>query len=264
MYQHYTPFWQRGIAMDIVDELRMTEPGALDGYKLVVAPMMYMVKPGVAEALSAFVEAGGTFVATYYTGLVNETDLCFLTGFPGPLRELLGVWVEEHDSLAPHHEQHVLAEPDNPLGLTGQYDVRQIAESVHCEGATLMARFTKQFYAMGPAVTMNAVGKGQAWYVASRNDERFMNDFTLGLIRQLKLLPTLGEPGEPIEMPRGVTAQRRGAGDREYVFLLNFNDTKQAVSLGDATYTNVLSGAPETGEIKLGIYGVEILKRDLV
>ena len=33
----------------------------------------------------AFVKAGGTFVATYWSGVVDENDLCFLGGFPGPL-----------------------------------------------------------------------------------------------------------------------------------------------------------------------------------
>nr|AIA90722.1 CAZy families GH42 protein [uncultured Cronobacter sp.] len=29
--------------------------------------------------------------------MVNESDLCHLGGFPGPLRKLLGIWAEEID-----------------------------------------------------------------------------------------------------------------------------------------------------------------------
>ena len=52
-------------------------------YKLVIAPMLYMVKPGVAERINDFVRNGGNFVTTYFSGIVNENDLCFLGGFPG-------------------------------------------------------------------------------------------------------------------------------------------------------------------------------------
>ena len=40
-------------------------------YKLIVMPMLYMVRPGVAERLEAFVKAGGTVVTTYLTGMVD-------------------------------------------------------------------------------------------------------------------------------------------------------------------------------------------------
>ncbi|CAH0305099.1 Beta-galactosidase BglY [Rahnella aquatilis] len=50
----------------------------LTGYDLVIAPMLYMVRAGVGERITAFVQAGGRFVATYWSGIVNESDLCFL------------------------------------------------------------------------------------------------------------------------------------------------------------------------------------------
>ena len=62
--------------------------------------MLYMLRPGVDERIAAFVEAGGTFVATYWTGIVDENDLVFLGGWPGgKLREVLGIWDEEIDAL---------------------------------------------------------------------------------------------------------------------------------------------------------------------
>ena len=82
--------------IDIVDEEK-----PLQGYSLVSAPMLYMVKPGLAERLRAFVEKGGTLVLTYFSGYVDENDLCFLDGMPGPLRPLAGVWAEEIDALYP-------------------------------------------------------------------------------------------------------------------------------------------------------------------
>ena len=62
---------------------------------------MYMVKPGMATRIERFVEDGGTFVTTFFSGIVNENDLVTLGGYPGELRKVLGIWAEEIDALLP-------------------------------------------------------------------------------------------------------------------------------------------------------------------
>ena len=62
---------------------------------MIVAPVLYMVKEGMDPALEAFVENGGTLVTTYMSGIVGQSDNVYLGGYPGPLRRLTGVWVEE-------------------------------------------------------------------------------------------------------------------------------------------------------------------------
>lgn len=57
----------------------------LDGYKIVVAPMLYMFRAGFEEKVRKFVENGGTFIMTYWSGVVDENDLCVLGGTPGGL-----------------------------------------------------------------------------------------------------------------------------------------------------------------------------------
>ena len=47
-----------------MDFLNPTGDTDYSGYSLVVAPMLYMTKPGVAERLTEYVKAGGTLVAT--------------------------------------------------------------------------------------------------------------------------------------------------------------------------------------------------------
>lgn len=51
---------------------------SLDSYKLVVAPMLYMFRSGIETKLRTFVENGGILIMTYWSGIVNETDLCYL------------------------------------------------------------------------------------------------------------------------------------------------------------------------------------------
>ncbi|MDR0908581.1 MAG: beta-galactosidase, partial [Spirochaetaceae bacterium] len=63
--EHYQAFWAQAVPVDIIDSTC-----SLDGYRLVVAPMLYMLRGDFAERIAAFVRAGGTFVATYISGYV--------------------------------------------------------------------------------------------------------------------------------------------------------------------------------------------------
>jgi len=71
-YRHYYPFWSRGVPVDVINE-----DADFSRYRLLIAPMLYMIRPGVAERISQFVADGGTFVATYWSGIVDENDRSF-------------------------------------------------------------------------------------------------------------------------------------------------------------------------------------------
>ncbi|NQT51097.1 beta-galactosidase trimerization domain-containing protein, partial [bacterium] len=247
--RHYRAFWKRGVPVDVID---MDQP--LDGYKLVVAPMLYMVRPGVAERLEAFVEAGGTLVATYWSGIVDQDDLCHLGGFPGPLRKLLGIWDEETDALYPGDANHIVPKDGNALGLCHEYQARELCALVHAESAHVLARYKSDFYAKRPALTVNEFGSGEAYYVASRNDDAFLDDFYTALATRLRLQRAL-----IAALPEGVSAVLRTDGNRHFVFLMNFNPRPATIDLGPASYTDLLTGRTLTGETVLHTYGVMVL-----
>jgi beta-galactosidase len=92
--EHYRPFWEQGIAVDIIDadgDLSAVRAGHR-------ADAVYGARR-LCRAGRGVCRCGGHLVTTYWTGVVNETDLCHLGGFPGPLRKLLGIWAEEIDCL---------------------------------------------------------------------------------------------------------------------------------------------------------------------
>jgi beta-galactosidase len=250
--EQHRPLWNLGVATDVIDSVGYD----FGKYDLLVAPMLYMLRPGVAERVEAFVANGGTLVTTYLTGLVDETDLCFLSGFPGPLRKVCGVWAEETDALYDDESAVVVASDGNALGLTGTYAARQLCDLIHAEGAEVLATYGSQFYAGRPAVTVNRFGKGKAYYVASRNDDRFHRDFYSALVRELKLPRALGSA-----LPPGVTAQVRSDGLRDYVFVFSFSRAAHDVSLGDTVYTDAISGEPVAATLPLPAYGVRVLSR---
>jgi beta-galactosidase len=248
---HYRPFWRRGIPVDIID---MEQD--LSGYKLVVAPMLYMLRPGVTERIEAFVQAGGTLVTTYWSGIVDENDLCFQGGFPGPLRQVIGIWAEEIDALYEEDTNGVLPVPGNALGLGGEYAARELCELVHAESAQVLARYTADFYAGRPALTVNRFGEGKAYHIASRNDDRFLDDLYGALAHDLSLVRSLDA-----NLPAGISAQLRTTGEHAYVFVMNFNPAPARVDLGDSGYTDLLTGDHVTGEVELDAYGVMVLAR---
>ena len=248
---HYHAFWKQGVPVDIVD---MEQD--LSRYKLVVAPMLYMVRPGVAERIEAFVRQGGTFVATYWSGIVNETDLVFSTGFPGPLRKVMGIWAEEIDALWEDDRNAILLEAGNALGLSGAYEAREYCDLVHAESATVLATYKQDFYAGRPALTVNSLGQGQAYTISSRNEQRFLDDFYGALVEKLGLLRSL-----QTELPHGVSAQLRSNGDQAYVFLMNWQNVPATVDLGDELWLDLLSGSQVEGAVDLDRYGVMVLCR---
>lgn len=248
--EHYRPFWEQGIAVDIIDA-----DGDLSQYALVIAPMLYMVREGFAERAEAFVAAGGHLVTTYWSGVVNETDLCHLGGFPGPLRKLVGIWAEEIDCLDDGERNLVQGLAGNAAGLQGPYQVRHLCELIHAESAQVLATYRDDFYAGRPAVTVNRFGKGKAWHVASRNDLPFQRDFFAAIINELSLPRAIDG-----DFPPGVVATARTDGETTWVFVQNFTAQQQLITLPQG-YTDCMTDAAATGDTVLLAWDCRVLRR---
>ncbi len=222
----YAPLWKAGYGVDVVASTVDFLP-----YQLIVAPMLYMLRPGVAERLTQWVRAGGTLVTTYWSGLADENDLCFLGGFPGPLREVLGLWIEETDTLHAHQRNTIRVESQveaPELNFAGEFEAREYCDLIHPETARVLASYTRDFYAGRAALTVNDFGAGQAYYIASRNESRFQNEFLGALAQKLGLKPALNA-----ELPVGVVAQKRIGETHQYVWILNFSGQTQTWNLQD-------------------------------
>lgn len=249
--EHYRQFWGKGISVDVINmEYDFSE------YKLIIAPMLYMVKPGVTERMEKFVSEGGTLVATYWSGIVDENDLCFLGGFPGPLRKLLGIWSEEIDTLYDEDSNGIVLQKGNEVGLEGEYVSGFICDLIHSETAEILATYKSDFYEGRPALTVNKFGQGKAYYIASRNEDRFLRDFYILLAKGAGIKKVIDS-----DLPTGVMIQNRIGKNFEYLFVLNFTKDKKTVNLGNEEFINMQDGKKVTSEITLNMYDVTLLKR---
>lgn len=253
--KHYESFWKKGVPVDII-----SMDSDFSRYKLLIAPMLYMIKPGVAERIAEFVREGGTFVTTYTSGMVDENDLCFLTGFPGPLREVTGVWAEETDALYDGDVNYAVPVPGNSLNLSGEYKVKQLCDVIHAETAKVLAVYKDDYYKDMPALTVNEYGKGKAYYIAFRNNGGFETDFYGSLMDELKLKKSLNAG-----LPAGVTAQLRTDGSKDFVFVMNFTPEEHTVALNEPSpVKELLSGESVDGVLTLQPFGVKIIEKDRV
>ena len=239
---YYTALYDNNISVDII-----SAQDPLDDYKVVIAPVMYMTKPGADEKIRKFVSEGGTFVTTFLSGLVDEHDLVITGGYPGKLRDILGIWVEETDALPSYMK--------NSFSWNGKsYDCGLICDIMHMENAQALACYDKDFYEGTPVLSKNEFGKGHAYYVATRAGQDFYADF---------LKKVLEEQGvEPVFKPcKGVEITLRRKEETNFLFFLNHNP-QETVLIAEKPGTDLLTGKEYRpgDEIVLQTKGVVLFK----
>ena len=218
---YYNALHSRNILADIVPV-----DGDLTRYKVLVAPMLYMVKPGVDERLREFVRNGGSLIVGYFSGYVNESDIVTLGGYPGKLRDILGIWVEEIDALREDEANHFTWDGE-------RYPATVLCDLLHSEGAEVLSTYEEDFYAGMPVLTCNNFGKGKAYYVATRSNDAFYGKLMEQICRDQNVRPVM-------QTPAGVEATCRKGQKGTFIFLLNHNP--QAVTLiAEGNYRDILS-----------------------
>lgn len=248
--KYYQAFYDLNIPVDIIKP-----DSALSGYKLVLAPVLYMTKQGFTSSVEAFVREGGAFVTTFFSGIVDENDRVIPGGYPGELRKLLGIWVEEIDALEPDMRNSFFVSSETGY-LKGSYACSMLCDLLVAEGAKVLAAYEKDFYAGMPALTVNAFGKGKAYYIATDPEQRFLDDFMKTLCDDLCIQPA-------IEAGPGVEITQRFKEDREFTFILNHLQDKMCIDLKGLNYTELITGKPVCGRIELEAKGAAILERSL-
>ena len=134
-----------------------------EGYAIIVAPALHVLPETLAERLRAFVRDGGHLLLTYNSGIVDEHDHAWLGGYPGPLRELLGIRVQE---IVPLLEAHPIGLSDGAQASVWTEHVEVIDPSVE-----VVATYADGELAGRPAITALATGTGSASYVSADLDE---------------------------------------------------------------------------------------------
>lgn len=228
--KHYQVFWENGIEADFI-----SMDDSLEDYALVCAPINYLYKKGYADKVRQYVKNGGLYITTYCSGIVDDTDLCFIGQHP--LEDVLGVSPEETDAPGEGFENSFVYE-GTTYATGGVCDVCRLLSVTK-----VLSSYQEDYYAGYPAVTENAYGKGFGYYLAAETGLDFLRAFYKNIFEKAGIINPLG-----VSLPYGVTVTKR-EGRQTVVFVMNFlSEPVELTGCGvwrdvetDTVYRDVLS-----------------------
>ena len=225
-----------------------------DDYEMVVLPSVYLLSEETTRRVRDYVVGGGRLVVTYYTGISDEKDHVWLGGYPGSIRDVVGVRVEEFMPMGDDFP----GVPDR-LGLSNgavAHDIADVIGSVDGSATVLETFRDDPWTGMdgAPAIVANTFGEGRSVYVGARLGRD-------GIAKSLpEILESLGmtETGE--NDSRVLRVEREGSDGSRFVF--SFNRTHEAVQIPLEGKIVVSSFAEVSGEnVSIKPNGVIVTKK---
>lgn len=231
----YRGFRKKGLNVDLIDM-----DCNLSGYEILAIPMGYMFKEGFAEKVRAFVEKGGTLITTYWSGIADDTDRCYLGGTPHGLMEVLGIRSEEIDGLYDWEENQMVPVKDNELGLSKTYTCKYLCDLVKVKTARTLMTYGSDFYEGYPCLTVNEYGEGKAWYVACDGEKEFYEDFIGRALDDSHIAGAVKE-----EIPEGLEITTRETDSIRYYIYQNFGESPVMPPLPDGEIQCIFGSSSE-------------------
>ena len=193
---------------------------------------------------------------TYWSGIVDDTDLCFLGGTPHGLMDVMGLRSEEIDALFDGETNIAAPSQKNPMGFTRTYRCENYSDLVRTGSAETLLVYENHFYADRPALTVNTFEKGKAYYICADMEQDFYDDFYGKLVKGCKVEPVLSG----WEQQSGLLAASRESEEAVYIFLQNFSRDSVPMPSLDADM-EVLYGERSQKNGSIDAYGTVVLKK---
>lgn len=237
--------WFRALADQGVTADVVPVRGAWDGYEMVVLPSVYLLSEETTRRVRDYVVGGGRLVVTYYTGISDEKDHVWLGGYPGSIRDVVGVRVEESMPMG----NDFTGVPDH-LDLSNgavAHDIADVIGSVDGT-ATVLATFKDDpWTGMDgvPAIVANTFGEGRSVYVGARLGREGLALSLPEILESLGMAEAGGNDGRVLHV------EREGADGSRFVF--SFNRTHETVRVpveGEVVVSSFADVDGETASIK--------------
>ncbi len=238
--KYHKAFYDQQIPMDFVPE-----DGDFEKYKLLIAPLQYLMNEELENRYIKYVENGGHLVLTMRTGVKNDTNICMTDReLPGRLADIAGVEVLDYDCL---RDTEVDIEMAGSL-YHGLYwsDLMKPKENVN-----VLAVYSSEFYAGEPCITENRYGSGTCYYVGTEPDEGLMKAVTEILITRTGI-KTLGTADQGVELAARENQKKK------WIFALNHTSEEKSYSV-EKEYRLIYGDNP--GHLKG--YEVHIMESDV-
>jgi beta-galactosidase len=248
--RYYYPLYRAGVNVDIV------RPGAnLSKYKLVLAPHLHVLPDALANQLVEYVRSGGVLLADCRTGVKDETNLAHARTLPGLLASVLGIKIDEYESLRLGIQDH--EETRYPLRVESQPDTEytaiRYADWIVPQGAEVIARYGVPYLKDYAAITRNRFDRGVGWYVGTIVEGDALYDELIARVLQDAGIRPLVHP------PVGVEVSVRGNDDRRLLFVINQTEQQQFVNVPPGK-TELLSGTATSSKLSLEPFDVAVIE----
>ena len=237
--------WFRALADQGVTADVVPVRGAWDDYEMVVLPSVYLLSEETTRRVRDYVVGGGRLVVTYYTGISDEKDHVWLGGYPGSIRDVVGVRVEEFMPMG----DDFTGVPDRLELSNGAvaHDIADVIGSVDGT-ATVLATFKDDpWTGMDgvPAIVANTFGEGRSVYVGARLGREGLALSLPEILESLGMAEAGGNDGRVLHV------EREGADGSRFVF--SFNRTHETVRVpveGEVVVSSFADVDGETASIK--------------
>jgi len=237
--------WFRALADHGVTADVVPVRGAWDDYEMVVLPSVYLLSEETTRRVRDYVVGGGRLVVTYYTGISDEKDHVWLGGYPGSIRDVVGVRVEEFMPMG----DDFTGVPDRLELSNGAvaHDIADVIGSVDGTATVLETFKDDPWTGMdgAPAIVAHTFGEGRSVYVGARLGR---DGIALSLP---EILDSLGMAEAGGNDGRVLHVEREGADGSRFVF--SFNRTHETVRVpveGEVVVSSFADVDGETASIK--------------
>lgn len=237
---YYDRLWRDGVTTDFAHPEQ-----DLSGYRLVVAPASYLLTAAAAANLRRYVAGGGTLLVSYFSGIVDEHDAVHPGGFGSPLREVLGLTVEEFLPL--REGEAVRLGTADLVGDVWAGDVW--ADDIALEGATVVAVFLDGPAAGKPAVTRHRLGSGTGWYVGTRIGVEGLAAVLGPVYQDARIVPA--------DLPEELEVVVRHGADADYTVAINHGAGQVEVPFAGE---DLLTGELSDSSFKVAAGGARVVR----
>lgn len=257
---YYEAFYRQNINVDFIEET-----SDMSKYKLVIAPLQYLMTGEQVKRYEAYVKAGGTLVLTMRTGVKDERNICDTEkSLPCGLVEISGITVTEYDPLSEHNVKieflHKNCGENNEAGKgiveKRTPEGRKWADLLTLNGAEPVALYGSEWYKGEPAVSVNRYGNGKVYYVGTEPNECLMDELT-GL--WISVCDVCKNTTDGISVEDGVEVCCREGNDRKWYFVLNHTGETKKMNVS-ADFEQI---AGEVDKSALQPYGYVIYEKEI-
>ncbi|MGF3105033.1 beta-galactosidase [Rossellomorea sp. DUT-2] len=202
----YEPFHKQNTMIDV---LKYDQD--FSQYKVVLVPVPQLMDDRLTARLEEFTKNGGTVIVSYRAGVKDkDNNLVFGKMIPGGLSPLLGIEVEESESL---HEGQAVPVVSTDSGRTTIAEYWR--DLVNPITAKSLYHYDDAFYNEYACVTENEFGTGKAYYIGAGIEKEIMDVLARKITSDTNI--------ETLETNPGVEVVTRTVEAKTYQVIINHN-----------------------------------------